>query len=105
VIRRLVALIALGACLAGCQTDTVYVDRIQFVRPAIAPSLLSCKPEPAAPAPTAKMRAVAPYVVDLAEAGEDCRRKLDTVRARLSEPTPPPAAPADPAPAAESPAS
>ncbi|KZC01420.1 hypothetical protein ABID82_004256 [Methylobacterium sp. PvP062] len=102
---RLAALIALGACLAGCQTDTVYVDRVQFVRPAIAPSLLSCSPEPAPPAPTAKMKAVAPYVVDLAQAGEDCRRKLDTVRACLSEPQPaPPVAPAE-LPAAETPAS
>lgn len=70
--------------LGGCATtDTVYVDRVVVERPHVAPSLLHCKPEPEPLSPKARLRDVAPYVIDLAEAGADCRRKLGTVAKRV----------------------
>lgn len=62
-----------------CATDPTYVDRIVEVRPHVAPSLLHCKAEPEPLGPGARQRDVAPYALDLAEAGRDCRRKLGTV--------------------------
>lgn len=83
--KRLLLLVAcLG--LAGCQTtrpQTVYLDRVKVVRPSIAPSVLSCRPEPAPLPPEALQRDLAPYVLDVIAAGRDCRRKLGTVRARI----------------------
>lgn len=90
--RTLVALglvLITAGFLGGCQTtQTVYVDRVEVVRPAVAPSLLRCRPEPEPLAPGARQRDVAPYVLDLVEAGADCRRKLGTVATRLKEHTP-----------------
>lgn len=81
--KRLLALAA-AAALSGCQTaETRFVDRVVEVRPTVAPSLLRCKPEPDPLPKTARQRDIAPYVIDLVEAGADCRRKLGTVAERL----------------------
>lgn len=78
---RFVAIAAAALALAGCQhqPETVYVDRVVEVRPHVPASLLHCKAEPAPLAADARQRHVAPYVLDLAAAGRDCRRKLGTV--------------------------
>lgn len=74
--------------LGGCQTvETRFVDRVVEVRPTVAPSLLHCRPEPEPLPATARQHDIAPYVLDLVEAGADCRRKLGTVASRL-EPRP-----------------
>lgn len=48
-------------------------------------SLLTCSPEPVAGTAWINQRDVARYLVDLAAAGDDCRRKLAAVR-RLVQP-------------------
>lgn len=50
---------------------------VAFVRPVVSAELLTCQANPAPPAntPTLRQSDVARYVVDLWEAGEDCRRK------------------------------
>ena len=76
----------LTGLLGGCQTaETRFVDRVVEVRPTVAPSLLRCRPEPDPLPATARQRDIAPYVIDLAEAGADCRRKLGTVAERLKD--------------------
>ena len=81
-------LLGLALMLCGCQTtETVYVDRVVEVRPQVAASLLRCKAEPAPLDPAARQRDVAPYALDLAAAGRDCRRKLGSV-ARIVGATP-----------------
>lgn len=77
-------LLGLAMMLAGCETvRTVYVDRVEYVCPSVAPSLFRCTAEPAPLAPGARQRDLPPYVLDLATAGRDCRRKLGTVAKRL----------------------
>lgn len=83
--------------LGGCER-VVYVDRPTLVAPTVAPSLLHCMPEPAPLPAGARQRDVAPYVLDALAAGQDCRRKLGTVRAQLDTPAPAPAEPAAAAP-------
>ncbi|MBP0439917.1 hypothetical protein [Tianweitania sediminis] len=46
----------------------------------VPPSLLQCMPEPQARAAWRTQRDVALFLIELAEAGEDCRVKLDAVR-------------------------
>lgn len=83
------ALAAAVVVLGGCQTTrTEYVERVVTVRPHVAPSLLRCKAEPEPLPAGARQRDIAPYVIDLAEAGADCRRKLGTVATQVQEPKP-----------------
>lgn len=49
-----------------------------LVRPAIAPELLTCTPQPVPVIATDTDLAY--YLLDLANAGEDCRGKLGAVR-------------------------
>jgi hypothetical protein len=43
-------------------------------------ALLTCRPSPAVPQPVESQKIVGLYLLDLFEAGEDCRAKLDAVR-------------------------
>lgn len=61
--------------LAGCATTSTGVVPAQ---------LLTCEAQPAAPRGDIRQRDVALYVVDLAEAGADCRTKLGSVRRLLT---------------------
>ncbi len=45
----------------------------------VPPSLLACRPEPPVPA-APDDQALARWILDLAEAGEDCRSRLSAVR-------------------------
>lgn len=96
-IAALGLLIALAPFLGGCER-VVYVDRPTLVAPTVAPSLLHCMPEPAPLPERARQRDVAPYVLDVLAAGQDCRRKLGTVRMQLATPAPAAAAPPEPTP-------
>lgn len=68
--RRVLALAAIAAFVAGCQTTA---------RPTVPPSMLACSD-----APTWRrggtQRDVAGYVTDLRDAHADCRDKLGAVR-------------------------
>lgn len=62
-----IALVMLAAVLGACSTTTIPAQ------------LLTCSPQPPAPA-AASQREVGLYIVDLAAAGDDCRTKLGVIR-------------------------
>ena len=67
-----VAITILGGCAKPSPAITV-------AGPSVPDQLLTCRDEPTPPA-TGTQRAVALYVIDLADAGDDCRQKLAGVR-------------------------
>lgn len=84
-------LLCLTAC-AGGPAPPVPAIRLEPVT--VPPALLACRPEPPPPPAPADDRAVARYILALADAGADCRDRLDRVagltRAALSGPSPEP---------------
>jgi len=67
--------------LAGCATTAErIVPRIETRAVEVPPSLLRCMPEPQAKAAWKTQRDVALFLIKLAEAGEDCRVRLEAVR-------------------------
>ncbi len=64
------AVVLLVLTLAGCQTTST----------AVPVSLLRCMPEPQATETWRTQRDVALFLIEVAEAGEDCRLKLEAVR-------------------------
>jgi hypothetical protein len=68
--------LACGLLLTGCATapPRVIVETIP-----VPEALLVCRDEPAPPVDVTD-RAVGAWIVDLAEAGDDCRAKLGAVR-------------------------
>lgn len=54
-------------------------------RPPVPPSLLSCPVQPAPPPATADDAALGDFILDLASAGDECRRKLDAVKGILAQ--------------------
>ncbi|MBE7732189.1 hypothetical protein [Devosia faecipullorum] len=76
---RAILAIAVAVMLAGCASTT----------PVVPAALLDCEPHPVSPAsdPAITQRDVAVYVVQLAEAGADCRSKLGSVRRLLTPET------------------
>lgn len=67
------AVVLLVLALAGCQTTST----------AVPASLLRCMPEPQAREAWRTQRDVALFLIEVAEAGEDCRLKLEAVRKLL----------------------
>lgn len=67
---RILAIAAIAACLAGCQTTT---------RPTVPASMLTCSDVPTWRR-GGTQRDVAGYVTDLRDAHADCRDKLGAVR-------------------------
>ena len=74
---RAAILLPLAACSSTPEPRVVVETRIE--RQQIPADLLTCLPAPAVPVAESQ-RDVARYLVDLAEAGEDCRAKLAGVR-------------------------
>lgn len=74
---RALAILAL-LVLAGCGTTAARPELVHVPLPA---GLLSCAAEPQPPAKPYTQRTVALWLIDLADAGADCRGKLDEVRA------------------------
>ena len=70
-------LIALLTACASDKAPTAVEVRIERIAPPA--DLLDCAPDPAVP-DAVDQRAVASYLLDLWDAGEDCRRKLGAVR-------------------------
>lgn len=56
------------------------VTRVEYQRQQVPVALLTCRPSPPVPTPVESQKAVGLYLLDLFEAGEDCRTKLDAVR-------------------------
>lgn len=59
---------------------------LKVVRIAPPAEILTCAAEPATPPAGATQRAVARYLLELAAAGDDCRERLDAVRAFVTAP-------------------
>lgn len=75
------AMILAVLVLAGCQTPRErIVERVIPQRVEIPESLLRCAPEPVIRQALKTQRDVALFVNRLAEAGADCRAKLEAVR-------------------------
>jgi len=74
---RAILTLVFAVVLAGCATTA----------PIVPATLLQCEPQPKSPAkdPGATERDAALYIVQLAEAGADCRDKLGSVRRLLTE--------------------
>ena len=71
--------------LAGCaNVKTVPVVETRSLD--VPPSLLRCMPEPEARAAWRGQRYVALFLIRLAEAGEDCRVKLEAVGKLVEKP-------------------
>lgn len=62
---------SLTACVGS---DVVRVERLAV--PAVSPYLLECPPEPEPPASVALQSEVAEWVLDVVEAGRECRTNL-----------------------------
>lgn len=78
-----------AALLTGCDlAPRLGLTEIRIERPKIDPALLTCRDEPAPPA-DGTQRDAAAFIVDLREAGADCRANLAGVRAALAPPPPP----------------
>jgi hypothetical protein len=82
--KGILAAAVAAAVLTGCAATTDPEVRVVEVRPEVPASLLSCQPEPEPPE-SGTQRDVARFVLDLAEAGADCRGKLNAVRGMLDE--------------------
>ena len=65
-----------GLCLTACASAPP-APPTKLEAPA---SLLSCRPEPAPPAKIKTDAQLADYMIAVADAGEDCRRKLAAVK-------------------------
>lgn len=81
----LAVIVILAVFLSGCSSrpaspDLSRVDAALAVRPAIPQDLLTCKPEPRSPGGDATDSTAARYVIDVVDAGRDCRRKLGAIR-------------------------
>lgn len=76
-----------GMALGGCASSPAPVQEVRVIPPpTVPPTLLACQPEPMPPDPsTATQRDVAVFLFDLAEAGQDCRRKLGVTRRLLDD--------------------
>lgn len=68
--------------LAGCGAPQIPATRVERVAP--PEGLLSCRPEPEIPLQVSSDADLAVLLIDLAEAGADCRSKLDQVRSFVS---------------------
>ncbi|HEV7334444.1 MAG TPA: hypothetical protein VGO06_00630 [Bosea sp. (in: a-proteobacteria)] len=78
--------IAAALLFAGCQHQRPEpVVEIVERKVEVPPSLLSSMPEPKAKEVWTRQRDVALYLVKLAEAVEDCRVKLESVKMLLAQ--------------------
>lgn len=73
--------------LAGCATAPGrIVTKVETRTVEVPPSLLRCMQEPQAKETWRTQRDVALFLIRVAEAGEDCRLKLEAVRKLLEQP-------------------
>ncbi|WP_456095335.1 Rz1-like lysis system protein LysC [Paracoccus beibuensis] len=83
-IRAVLLLIA--ASLAACARVENQERVVRIPTPVSPPAaLLRCHGAPVPPSGAITQADVAAYVLDLSEAGEDCRSKLDAVRGYIAD--------------------
>lgn len=75
-----------AALLTACGTtpETRLVREVQIERQQVPAALLNCAPVPSVP-DGGTQRDVARYVVDLWQAGEDCRGKVNALRGLIGQ--------------------
>lgn len=66
--------------LCGCSNNTPSAPELRLVRADVPASLLTCKVSPAVPVEPVNDPQVAGYILDLWDAGDDCRQRLAEVR-------------------------
>jgi hypothetical protein len=71
--------IVLCLALAACGPRTIMVPQIQIERITPPVELLTCPEEPRVPDGPMTLNGLALHHIDVAEAGEDCRRRLKAV--------------------------
>ncbi len=72
-------------CLTACAQPRLET-RLQIERVTVPAELLACEPQPEPPAGIYTQAAVATFIVDLADAGQDCRERLARIAALQSAP-------------------
>jgi hypothetical protein len=80
--------LAVGLMLAGCARPTSSApsltrEAIEIARPRLPAQMLTCTAEPRSPGGRATDAQAARYVLDVVDAGRDCRRKLGAVKEAL----------------------
>lgn len=70
------AVLLCGLLLTGCAPGPVVLEP----RPPVPAALLACRDQPQPPAVVPNDAALGDFMVDLADAGADCRSKLNAVR-------------------------
>lgn len=80
-LKRTLALIAMLSALflTACGSGPAHLPRVEVQRQTVPVALLSCQPQPPPP-PMVDDRALALYILALADAGDDCRDRLSRVR-------------------------
>ncbi|MCX2696257.1 hypothetical protein OPR82_05630 [Brucella sp. YY2X] len=73
--------------ISGCahKPAVEVVTKIETRQIAVPEALLTCMPEPEAREVWKSQKDVALYLIQVSEAGEDCRQKLDGVRKILDQ--------------------
>lgn len=73
--------------ISGCahKPAVEVVTKIETRQVAVPEALLTCMPEPEAREVWKSQKDVALYLIQVSEAGEDCRQKLDGVRKILDQ--------------------
>ena len=66
--------------LTACSADLPPLTEVRIERIEIPAVLLTCAPTPAPPPKPRTQGDVARYIVDLWEAGEDCRARVEAIR-------------------------
>lgn len=68
------------ASLTACSADRLPLTEVRIERIEIPAVLLNCAPAPTVPPKPRTQGDVARYLVELWEAGEDCRARLEAIR-------------------------
>lgn len=73
--------------ISGCahKPATEYVTKVKTRQMAVPEALLTCMPEPEAREVWKSQKDVALYLIQVSEAGSDCRQKLDGVKKILDQ--------------------
>lgn len=72
--------------LPACGSAPPPPPEVRLVRPEVPAALLACRPAPAVPPVDADDTAIAGYILDLEEAGADCRDRLQRMGSVLAVP-------------------
>ncbi len=90
-LNRLLSASIAVVCLSSCANGPApaVVTRVEVARQQIPPALLRCRDHPEPPPDPVTEVEYDAYVLDLAAAGDDCRRRLGVVRDIVVSPAAP----------------